>query len=272
MTLDEARRRLRSADHHRAKQQFIQIARACGAEPIRVLDAIGDWHTGTENSVVLEFGPVPWPRLRMMAARMGLEYRQEGVALFSAMNEGRHAQWKARFHQPIEAIREALHQAGSESHTLVETKEHVGVILCDDLEPMRAKIAAIVEALGDAIESIVVPGQFQVITGKSRADAARVFRSIIAQGGREVEHMAAEKEKPWFLLDLSGRSDKIKALAAIARRCWEVDQLPPEEARRRSQKALEGFRQMGCTVYDPRDLAQGPASSIIVPGDSSAEP
>jgi len=70
--------------------------------------------------------------------------------------------------------------------------------------------------------------------------------------------MSADKDKPWFLRDLSKASSKVQALAKIARRQYEFSLLPPEEQKRRLARADEIFRRAGVKILvpEPDDLDQ----------------
>src|SRR5262249_14274713 len=80
LSLDEASRRLQSRQQRHLAQLARDILAGLGAKDVRVLDSLGDWSAGVENSMLIEIpdtiGP---PTLRYAAARLGLIARQQSV-------------------------------------------------------------------------------------------------------------------------------------------------------------------------------------------------
>ena len=278
MTVAEARRRLRSSGHHWAKRVFWGICRQQGIEPLAAVDTIGVWRGGAENSILLVFRKIAWPELRVLAARIGLEARQEGVAIFQMDPQGIFARWQARLRMRAEDLEAPLLDHGIKNWTVVEYPSGLEVIVCGEKE----FLASVTEQLGRLlrpVQSEVIPGQFEVISAKTRTKAAALFRSIIQ--GHEAYQMAADKKIPWFLEDLSGASPKVQAWAEIMRRGYEFSLLPPEEQKRRLARADEIFRRAGVKILvpEPDDLDQatiegsGRDSNISgEPGAGSQEP
>jgi len=254
MSLAEARRRLRSAEHHRVKRVFVEIARGEGIEPQQVHDAIGMWQGGAENSILLEFGPVPWPRLLVVAAKMGLAARQEGVAVFQEDPEGTYGRCTSLFRGSAEDVASPLVEHGIENWTIVESKGTAAIVICDHRKSLQ-RVADDLNHVLRPVRSVLVPGRFELISGETRSEAAAIFRRIIEQGKQEREHMAAQEKKPWFLRDLSNASPKVRAWAAIMRRGYEFSQLPIEEQKRQLAAADEALRRMGILFERPKGLS-----------------
>ncbi len=252
MSIPEARRRLRSQEHHRVKHLFIDIARREGLEPKQALDAIGMWLGGAENSILLEFGPVPWTKLLVAAARMGLEARQEGVAVFQEDGQGVYGRWTATFTGRAEDLAAPLVDHGVKNWTVLESKGGIAVVVCDEWDSLTASVPRLVDALGGPVSSAITKGRFELISGDTRTEAAWKFRAIIDRGRQERQRMAAKEDKPWFLRDLTNASSKVRAWAEIMRRGYEAEQLSPEERERRYQEGAERCRQAGIEVREPR--------------------
>jgi len=273
MSLAEARRRLRSSEHHRVKQVFLEIARGEGIEPQQVHDAVGMWQGGAENGIVLEFGPAPWRKILTAGAKMGLAARQEGVAVFQEDPEGIYGRWTASFAGSAEDLSVPLAEHGITNWTIVESKGGVNVVVCRRLEIIRDLVEELSRVL-HPIHSTIAPGHFELISGKTRAKASQLFRRIIEQGVQDREQMAAREEKPWFLEDLSNASPKVRAWADIMREGYEFKQLPPEEQKRRLAAAKEALRRMGILFERPTGLStvEGSGRASDASPDPSGQP
>lgn len=273
MSLAEARRKLRSAEHHRVKQVFVEIARGEGIEPQQVHDAIGMWQGGAENSILLEFGPVPWQKLLVAAAKMGLAARQEGVAVFQEDPEEIYGRWTVLFRGSAEDVASPLVEHGITNWTIVESKGTMAIVVCDQRKTLR-RIARELNPVLRPVRSVVVPGRFQLISGKTRAKASQLFRRIIETGEQAREQMAAKEEKPWFLEDLSNASPKVRAWAEIMRRGYEFRQLPIEEQKRQLAEVDEDLRRMGILFERPTGLStvEGSGQAADATPDQTGQP
>jgi len=86
--------------------------------------------------------------------------------------------------------------------------------------------------------------------------------------------MSADKDKPWFLRDLSKASPKVQAWAEIMRRGYEFSLLPPEEQKRQLAEVWERARRAGIKVIfaEPDDLDQATIEGSGQDSNMSGEP
>jgi|GEM_PF-818995 len=246
LTLEQAREKLGSPEHRQFRQRALEVSREEGVSPKRVLDALGNWTTGSENSLILEFEDIPERILDTIAARLGKEYDQEAVATFVADLHGTDARWIGVFETPAEKVIETLNEKGIERRTIVELPMRKSLVLyCDEHDSLRRRIGSIRTAkhLNLEQEQLTI-GRFGIIWDSQYDD--------VLKGGGGSQRMAQE-QLPWFMNDeiVAKLSDKSKAWVAVLRRQYEARRLPEEERRKRLEEMLKEFEKAGCVITNP---------------------
>lgn len=124
LSFEESVRRLQSERHQAMRAKFIQHAQEAVGVPNRVVDVVGDWKDGSENSVLIEWDrPIASDHLRYAAARMGLEAQQKAVVWLSGDPNGDDRYFRCVCRLAPEQAREILAGSGFYAWSLDVSQE-----------------------------------------------------------------------------------------------------------------------------------------------------
>jgi hypothetical protein len=176
----EALRRLRSNEQAVFRQLAGDILRQVGAARADVVDAVGDWSDGAENSL-LAVVPVPpdLATLRYAAAWFGLLAGQKGVLAFRPGNGG--PDGLATLDVPgrdLARLRQALDAHGIEARTIVPTAAGQRVVVFDEGGRWRGRLERLGRWCGVPVR--VTAGTGAYVGEQSRGLARQKYRELIA--------------------------------------------------------------------------------------------
>lgn len=274
---EEAIRRWKSKEHLLAREKYQQIVhQELGLAPEKyvMLDALGDWSDGAENSVYVEFAQADPETLKRMAARMGLVSEeiygpgkaQKYVAFFSAQPNGPDAKWSAVLHGSLEEVRITLDQVGLKYRTLIPQKEGGLAIICGKRIEILPNIKKLKASIKTSEENYIC-GIFESIGDDDREKAAEVYRQILFS--QKEHYMADQKEyipfcvtmkDKWFLEEKPEWDAKTKWIAAHMRKTYEWYRMSPEEKAKYLEEAKKGeeeLRALGVRVMDSEESQEG---------------
>lgn len=249
LTLDQAREKRDGPEQQQIRNRAEQIGREEGYPPLRLWDAIGNWTTGSENSLLIEFRQVPVMALERVAARLGQEFDQEAVAIFRSRRQGSYLRWTAGFRLPVEAVIPAFKKQGIKHRTIVERPGGCVVVVCGELEKLRPRVDQVTKALQHVKEvGKVVRGDFRLIWRSQ-------YVAILGEGHGRREQMA-KVELHWFMNEeiVSQLSDKNRILAQIMRDGYLASKTrTPEEEERLWEQAKQECLARGDEWEEPED-------------------
>lgn len=187
INFDRAVRNLTSADQASFKLKVKELA-----PDATVVNAVGDWADGAENSVAAIFNyNKPVEELRRIAASAGLARDQKAALWWTTDPKGQDAvhfvQWPKDV--SIADARQAMIDAGLENRTLTQTPDGVQGFVFDGGQQALNNIEKLHEhSTNPSIESSAATGEFPG-DFSSRAAARRAYRDIL---GTPVETKARE--------------------------------------------------------------------------------
>jgi hypothetical protein len=181
LSLDEAVRRLSSPGQARFRRLAGAILSRVGAPGGEVLDAVGDWDDGAENSllVVLPAGSDP-VTLRYAAGWFGLLARQKAVLVFHPDPSGPDAALRLVLPGAPPApgsLRRLLSQHGVRDRTLVSGGAGAQVVVFDPQRRLAPVLHLLAWHLGGRLE--VTPGHGALLGAPTRERAGREFLALI---------------------------------------------------------------------------------------------
>ena len=175
LDLPEARRRLGTPEHARARRLAGDILDELGIRGYRVRDALGDWQGGVENSLLVVLaGPADPGTLACAAACFGLAARQKAVLAFHAEQAGPDA--LVHFELPgrsLDEMRRVLDRQGLRERTLLRAEAGWRAILLVS----AGKAAALAKVPGARLN--VQFGRGVLLGERTRAGASERYRQVI---------------------------------------------------------------------------------------------
>ncbi|RMG02019.1 MAG: hypothetical protein D6741_04365 [Planctomycetota bacterium] len=202
LPFEEAVRRLHSEEHRAMKEKFLEQAKKIVGEPSKVLDVVGDWKDGSENSVLLEWDrPVPFDQLQYAAARMGLEANQKAVVWLAGAPDGEDQYYRFTAGVPVDELRDRLTEAGFVAWSLDLTHANgIGVYLLvlgkDGLDQIR-EFEARHQSIIVPKTTLLTPGHFGGLEGDTREEAAEVYRRVIEEYERRFRRLRPVDREKW---------------------------------------------------------------------------
>lgn len=221
LSFEESVRRLQSERHRAMKERFLMHAKHVVGEPSQVLDVVGDWKDGSENSVLIRWDrPVPFDQLGYAAAHMGLDAEQKAVVWLSGDPQGPDRYYRFVSQVPVEELRERLADTGFFAWSLdLRQQPRLGVHLLVEGEDGQALITRFQEKHEEVIvpgSDLMTPGRVGSIEGESREKAAELFRKVIEEyESRFRSSRMSDPEKRREIIKILEERRK-KALALVA--------------------------------------------------------
>lgn len=246
LSFEESVRRLQSERHRAMKERFLMHAKHVVGEPSQVLDVVGDWKDGSENSVLIRWDrPVPFDQLGYAAAHMGLDAEQKAVVWLSGDPQGPDRYYRFVSQVPVEELRDRLADTGFFAWSLdLRQQPRVGVHLLVQGKKGQEQISRLQQAHREIIvvgTEVISPGRFGGIEGNTREEAARLYRQTIEEyQNRFRSEKSCDREAIRQLLE----ERRQKALAL----------LPPGADASWEEKKMYAIRRMMYGTGEPVDL------------------
>jgi hypothetical protein len=180
---DDAERALKQPRHSWAKSVVGDALRSEGLGH-DLVDAIGDWGDGAEDSVIARIKHVDdFDRLRYVASRIGEHLNQKAVLPFMTQEGGPDTMYVVRLAgETVPGAREQLTRAGIPFRTLSPTKDGVTVYVYDEGSQLVPQVASLGEAYRGRIGIDVAHGKGEFLgSWDTRADGLRAYRRVQAE-------------------------------------------------------------------------------------------
>jgi hypothetical protein len=175
----EATRRLRSPDQAHFRGLAADILQQVGAGHARVLDAVGDWSDGSENSLLAVIpGRTDASTLRYAAGWFGLLAQQKGVLAFRPAAGGPDAVAVLDLPQrDLEQVRRLLDRHGIRDRTLLLCPDGHRVVVYDEGRRLRAPLERLARHPGAVVR--VTAGHGEALGEADRVKARERYRAVI---------------------------------------------------------------------------------------------
>jgi hypothetical protein len=184
LKFQDAKKRLSSSAQSAFRDTWEELDKSLGIEGSHH-HAVGDWSDGAENSVLFlsHQKDLSQDAVRYSLAKMGLQADQKAVAHFASSPKGADAMYV--FDLPgntdLNDVRQVLDNAGVKFRTIVPHTSGLQVAVIDIGSKLAENTA--IQAVADhyGIDIKFWRGDASFIEGRSRADARRVYRTIIRE-------------------------------------------------------------------------------------------
>lgn len=200
LSFEEAQKNLTSPRQAEMRKMAAGIVREFTPNA-KIADAIGDWHEGAENSLLIHASIKDPEALRYAAARMGLEAEQKAVIPFSVSAAGKDALWSIWVsHDDLSKIRDTLTSSGLQFRTLEPQGQETLVHVFDPGTMLKTKIQTAAKALGGRITVAKGTGEF-LGSDDDREAGAKEYRKVIQDYERKKLPLAAAGRRARFGYD-----------------------------------------------------------------------
>lgn len=142
LDFNSAVQRLRSSNQAVSKKMAGEIFKSIGANNVNLIDAVGDWQDGAENSLVSTVSdPVDPAQVQYAASWFGLATNQKAVLHFHEKPEGPDSVYEIDVPDPsMESVRQRLQASGVPFRTLVPGKQGTKVMIYDEGRQLRGSV------------------------------------------------------------------------------------------------------------------------------------
>lgn len=181
LSFEDALQKYRSANQAAFRKLTDHIRKSLGLEGTSH-DAVGDWQSEAENSVLQQIKPESAhpDKVKYAAAWYGLLGNQKAVLYFLPGRNGQDSVYQAEIPQTdVAQVRQALDKAGVKDRTIIPTGKGVKVVFFDEGRRLRDQFLQFAGGYPNArVSETTGAGSF--IGAATRSAARHKYRSIIA--------------------------------------------------------------------------------------------